>query len=147
MFRNNWLAVVDPFEAMDSFEKSFFNNSPFFAGSKGSDAFSFGTDLTDEGDAYQLTADLPGFNKEDIHLDINNDVLTISAERHSEAEDQDKKGKYIRRERTYGSYQRSISLGDVDQENIKAKYDNGVLTLTMPKKAPALPEAKKIEIE
>jgi len=145
MFRNNWLAVVDPFEAMDSFEKNFFAN-PFFSEKPGS-AFGFGTDLTDEGDSYQLTADLPGFNKEDIHLDINNDVLTISAERHSEAEDKDKKGKYIRRERSYGSYKRSISLGDVDQENIKAKYDNGVLTLTMPKKAPVLPEAKKIEIE
>lgn len=145
MFRNNWLTVMDPFDAMDTFDRAFFSN-PFFT-EKSSGDFGFGTDLTDEGDAYKLTADLPGFNKEDIHLDLNNDVLTISAERHSEAEDKDKKGKYIRRERSYGCYKRSISLGDVDQSNISAKYENGVLTLTMPKKAPELPEAKRIEIE
>jgi HSP20 family protein len=85
--------------------------------------------------------------KDAISIDADRGVLTISAERHSEAEDKDKKGKYIRRERSYGCYKRSISLGDVDQSNISAKYENGVLTLTMPKKAPELPEAKRIEIE
>ena len=107
----------------------------------------FRTDITDEGDFYKLEADLPGFNKEDIHLDINGDMLTLSAERHSESEDKDKHGKYLRCERSYGSYSRSFDLSDVKAEEIKAKYNNGVLTLTLPKKAQETPASKRLQIE
>ena len=94
-----------------------------------------------------LEADLPGFEKKDIHLDINGDILTVSAERHSEHEEKDKKGKYVRCERSYGTYSRDFDVSGVDTEGIKAKYENGVLKLTKPKKADVLPEAKHLEIE
>ena len=107
----------------------------------------FKTDVKDEGDRYELEADLPGFDKKDIHLDINGDTLTVRAERHSEHEEKDKKGKYVRCERSYGSYSRDFDLSGVKADEIKAKYENGVLKLTMPKKTEALPESKHLEIE
>lgn len=141
--KNSWLALVDPFEAMDHFDDDFFG-APYFDNSFGS----FGTDISDEGSSYKLTADLPGFEKGDIHIDVKNDMLTVSAERHSEVEDKDKKGKFVRQERSYGSYKRSFSLGDVDADKIAAKYDNGVLTLTLPKKeVKAVEDGKQIAIE
>ena len=90
---------------------------------------------------------MPGFYKKYIHLDVNGDTLTVSAERHSEHEEKDKKGKYVRCERSYGTYSREFDVSGVNTEGIKAKYENGVLKLTMPKKADALPETKRLEIE
>ena len=113
----------------------------------------FSTDIRDEGAHYLLQADLPGFRKEDIHIDIDDDILTIKAE-HTESKDNsgDKgaskdKDSYIRRERYYGAYTRSFNVSEIDVESIKAAYENGVLTLTMPKKAPVKPESKHLEIE
>ena len=81
--RNN--ALYNPFKEMDELEKQFFN-APFgFYGGHALDEFK--TDIKDEGDRYELEADLPGFAKKDIHLDISGDVLTIRAERHSEHEE------------------------------------------------------------
>lgn len=94
----------------------------------------FKTDIMDNGDEYVLEADLPGFDKNDHQLDIDNNVLTIRAERHSEHEEKDKKNKYIRCERSYGAYCRKFDLSGVDEAAIKAKYDKGVLKLTLPKK-------------
>ena len=90
---------------------------------------------------------MPGFEKKDIHLDLNGDVLTVTAERHSKVEDKDKKDKVIRVERSYGAYSRQFDVSGVDTEGIKAKYDNGVLKLTLPKQQTVLPEAKRLEIE
>ena len=73
--------------------------------------------------------------------------MTIRAERHSEVEKKDKKHKYIRSERSYGSYSRSFDLSDVNSDDIKCKYDNGVLTLTLPKKEPQSPSSRRLEIE
>lgn len=144
--RNNGLSVYNPFREMDSFERNFFND-PFDFFSDGAIA-DFKTDITDEGDYYKLEADLPGFAKEDIHLDVKGNTLTLSAERHSDHEDKDNHGKYIRCERSYGSYSRSFDLSDVKADEIKAKYSNGVLTLTMPKKEIAPPsEGRRLEIE
>ena len=103
--------------------------------------------LINEGNYYLLEADLPGFDKKDIQLDINGDTLTIHAERHSKVEEKDKKDKVIRVERSYGSYSRQFDISAVDAENIKAKYDNGVLQLTLPKKEKVLPEGRRLEIE
>lgn len=108
------------------------------------------TDVIEEDKDYKLQADLPGFNKEDIHVDMTNGSLTISA-KHSENNDKkDENGKYIRRERSYSSYKRSFQVDkNLKPEDISAKYENGVLTLVIPKKE-ALPEKeepKQIEIQ
>ena len=141
--KNN--SLYNPFREMDELEKQFFG-SPFeFFDNSAMDAFK--TDIKDEGDHYELEADLPGFDKKDIKLDVNGDVLTVSAERHSEHEDKDKKGKYVRCERSYGSYSRQFDLSGVKADEIKAKYEDGVLKLTMPKKTETLPKAHRLEIE
>lgn len=130
---------------MDDFERKFFSNPFGFFDSAALDEFK--TDIKDEGDRYELEADLPGFDKKDIKLDINGDVLTVRAERHSEHEEKDKKGKYVRCERSYGCYSRDFDLSGVKADGIKAKYENGVLKLTLPKKTQALPETRHLEIE
>ena len=88
-----------------------------------------------------------GFEKGDIKLDITGDVLTIQAERHSEHEEKDKKQKYVRCERSYGSYSRAFDISGVDADKIKAKYEDGVLKLTLPKKEEPKEQSRKLEIE
>ncbi|MBR5112063.1 MAG: Hsp20/alpha crystallin family protein [Clostridia bacterium] len=131
---------------MDEFEKNFFG-FPFGGFFDGRELAEFRTDITDEGDHYMLEADLPGFDKKDINLSIDGDSLTVKAERHSKFEDKDSKDKVIRMERSYGSYTRSFDISGIDADGIKAKYEDGVLKLTLPKKQPAVPEARKLEIE
>lgn len=98
------------------------------------------TDIKETDGAYELTVDLPGFKKEDVKAQLNDGYLTISAEHSSEDGEKDKDGKYIRRERYSGSYSRSFYVGDgVTQEDIAAKFENGTLKLTVPKKD-ALPD-------
>lgn len=94
-----------------------------------------------------ITADLPGFEKENIHLDLYDDALTISAERHSEHENKDKRDKYLCCERSYGSYSRTFNVTGIDTAAIKAKYDKGVLELILPKAAKEEKSAKRLEIE
>lgn len=143
---NNSVSLYNPFREMEEFENNFFVN-PFGSFFGNRDIAEFKTDVTDEGDFYLLEADLPGFDKKDIHLDLNGDNLIITAERHSKAEEKDKNSKAVRIERSYGSYTRSFDVSGVDQEKIKAKYNNGVLKLTLPKKQTSLPESKRLEIE
>ena len=85
--RNHALSVFDPFREMEKIEKHFFDD-PWGNFSR-TFTDSFRTDVTDEGDHFKITADLPGFEKENIHLDQYDDALTISAERHSEHENKD----------------------------------------------------------
>ncbi len=129
--------VYDPFREFDDFERSFF----------GERVHTFSTDITDNGDSYTVETDLPGFNKDDIKIDIAGDTMTVSAERHSNYEKDDKKSKYVRVERSYGSYSRSFDITGIDSENITAAYDNGVLTLTLPKKSAKEPETRRLEIK
>ncbi len=141
--KNNTL--YNPFRDMDEMERRFFGNPfGFFEDDRLAE---FKTDVKDEGDHYTLEADLPGFDKKDIHLDVNGDVLTVHAERHSEHEDKDKKGKYVRCERSYGSYSREFDLSGIQADSITARYEDGVLKLTLPKKTEALPQAHHVEIE
>ena len=105
------------------------------------------TDIKDTGDKYVMESELPGFEKEDIKLDINGEFLVISAEHSAEKEEKDDTTKYIRRERRYGSYKRSFDISDVDAEAITAEYKNGILTIELPKKKPAEPIAKRLEIK
>ena len=144
--RHNNEIAYNPFREMEEFEKKFFDE-PFSAFFRDGDIAEFKTDIKDDGDHYTLEADLPGFDKKDIHLDISDNTLTINAERHSEHEEKDKKQKYVRVERSYGKYSRQFDVSSVDTEKIKAKYENGVLKLTLPKKQEELPESKHLEIE
>ena len=134
------------FREMEELERRFFGDS-FGSLVKSEGASGFRTDISDQGDSYLLEADLPGFDKDSIHLDLSEDTLTISAERHSQHEEEDKKGSYICCERSYGQYQRSFDVSGIDTEKIKAKYADGVLSLTLPKKAEVQPASKRLEIE
>ena len=92
-------------------------------------------DVVENEDAFVATADLPGLSKEDIQISLDEGVLSISGERKLEHTENGEEGKGFRRfERAYGSFSRSFSLPQgIDQENVKAAFDNGVLTLTLPK--------------
>ncbi|MEA5040287.1 MAG: Hsp20/alpha crystallin family protein [Clostridiaceae bacterium] len=131
------VSVYNPFRELEEMERLFFRDS----------IGEFKTDISEDEKSYTLEADLPGFKKEDIHVDINDDSLIISAERKSESEEKDQAGNYIRRERSFGSFSRSFDISGVKPEEIKASFANGVLTLTMPKKESSLPTAHRLEIE
>ena len=107
----------------------------------------FRTDIRDEGDHFLLEADLPGFKKEDIQLQLDGDTLTIQAQRHSEHEEQEKKGKYVCCERSYGAYSRSFDVSGIRAEGITASYDSGVLTLKLPKKTVEVSSSRQISID
>ena len=92
-----------------------------------------------------LKAELPGMKKEDVHIDVNDGAITLRGERKFEKED--KKENYHRIERSYGSFHRSFTLpSTVDVENIKAKYKDGVLEVTLPKTEEAKPKSIPIEV-
>ena len=128
------------FDAFDRFERQFFGNTR-------ATLPDFRTDIRETDGQYVLDAELPGFNKEDIHLDLKDGILTISAEHREDKEEKDAKGNFIRRERRCGSFSRSFDVTGIDVENISASYNNGVLELTLPKQVPAIPESRRIAIE
>lgn len=102
-------------------------------------------DVIEEKEQYILKADLPGFNKEDIKVSVENGVLTIEGERKSETEHQDKQVHRI--ERTYGRFVRSLNLGtSVDNSKIRASYKDGVLQLIVPKSEAAKPKSIDIQV-
>lgn len=123
---------------MEEMEKNFFGGNAMNA---------FKTDIKEDEKSYVLEADLPGFKKEDIAIDVDNGYLTITAERHSENDEKDGKGNYIRRERSFGSYSRSFDITGVKEDEITASYADGVLTLNMPKKDAEVPTARRLEIK
>lgn len=106
---------------------------------------SFKTDIKENPEGYVVHAELPGVNKEDINIDYNNNYLTISAIKNNEFEE--KKDNYIRRERSYGSVSRGFYINNVDKNSIKAKFDNGVLSIELPKKDLISNNENKILIE
>lgn len=107
----------------------------------------FRTDIKNADDAFLLEAELPGFSKEDIALDLKDGILTIRAQSRSEQEEKDETGSYIRRERRVGSVNRSFDVSGIDEENISAQYQDGILKLRLPKAQPVLPESRRIEIQ
>ncbi len=105
------------------------------------------TDLIEKDDAYEMKIDLPGFTKEQIHLEMENGVLVVKAERSEESEDKDKAGNVVHRERHSGSMERHFVLGDaVKEDEITAEFEDGVLKVSLPKAKPVEPERKQIEI-
>ena len=99
------------------------------------------TDVKETDTGYEVDIDLPGFKKDEINAQLDNGYLTISAAKGLDKDEKDKKGKYIRKERYAGAMSRSFYVGEgVTQEDIKAKYEDGILRLSVPKK-----EAKAVE--
>ena len=132
--RMHRLSNYDPFREMDEF----FNNTTRAVNT------AFNTDVIDNGDSFELDAELPGFKKEDIHLSIENDCLTISAERKLNKDE--KLPNFVKRERFYGSCSRSFDLTGIDVDKISAAYVDGVLKLTLPKESEEVPVSRNIQI-
>ena len=137
--RNYRMRPFDPFREMQEMQRAFWGSNESLS--------SFRTDISETGEGYKLEAELPGFQKEDIKVDIEDETLTIKAEHSENKDEKNDEGEYVRRERYYGSYQRSFNVSEIDVENISAAYENGVLTLNMPKKAPVKPESRRLEIQ
>ncbi len=136
----------NPFREMEQLERNIFR-APYTRYDTADMEGEFPTDVIDEGDCFLLESDLPGVQKADIRLSLHGDTLTIQAERHCSHEDSEHTGKLVRRERTYGSFVRQFSLKEIDTDHIRASYENGVLTLVLPKKQPDLPKTRTLTIE
>ncbi len=108
------------------------------------------TDIKESDEGYEIDMDLPGFTMEDVKAELKDGYLTVSASRSEEKEEKDEETHYIRKERYSGTYRRSFYVGDaVTQDDIKAKYSDGVLHVSVPKieKKPEEKEKQYIPIE
>ena len=151
---STYLPTVFGENLMDMFDD--FDRS-FFRGFGNADRARYGkhaqnmmkTDVRETNEGYEVDVDLPGFSKDEIHLELNSGYLTISTEKSLEKRDEEKNGKLLRQERYSGVMQRSFFVGDaIREEDVKASYENGVLHLMIPKKdAAKVPERKTIMIE
>lgn len=93
------------------------------------------TDIRELSDAYEIEMELPGFSKDNVKVELKNGYMTIEAVRGDNNDEKDDQGRYVRRERYLGSFQRSFYVGEnVTDEDIRAKFTDGILTLTVPKK-------------
>ena len=108
------------------------------------------TDIKELDGHYEMDVDLPGFRKEDVNIELKDGYLTITAQTQSESEDKDEEGTYVRKERFSGKCSRTFYVGDdIEEDDIKAKFEDGVLKIAVPKKQeqPKLEEKKTIAIE
>ena len=135
--RNSGVSFYNPFKELEEFEKRFFSERV---------PRDFRTDIRDNGKEYILEADLPGFKKEDISIDVKSGYLTITASHSENKDEKDKEGNYLRRERSYGSFTRSFDVSEVEEDNITASFNNGVLELKLPKKEAKENVTRKIDI-
>ena len=131
-------SVYNPFQDFDDLERAFFSDRSLGE---------LKTDIKDTGDSYTLEADLPGFKKEDIHVDVKDNTLSITAERHSEFEQKEKKNSFLRCERSFGSYSRSFDISGVEAGEISASFADGVLKLRLPKRKEDTSSTRRIAIE
>lgn len=137
----------------DNFSDNLFDNffGDMFSPSRGMrNAGTMNTDIRELENAYQIDMELPGFTKEDVKAELKDGYMTIQASRSENKEDKYEDGKYIRRERYSGSYSRSFYVGEnITEEDIRAKFTDGVLTITVPKQEdkPEVAQKKYISIE
>jgi len=131
----NTFSTYDPFREMERLERAFFGNDFFSA-----PAPTFRTDIQDKGDHFLLESDLPGVKREDISIDVEGERLIVRAERRSEEKE------YLRCERSYGSYSRCFDISAIEADGISGSYADGVLTLTLPKRAELKPAQRRIEL-
>ena len=128
----------------DFFEEAMHDFFPVFYGGKHSQKY-MRTDIKEDENAYLMEVELPGMDKNDIHVDLKDGYLNISVNK-SEKNDGGKKDNYIHRERSF-SCSRSYYVGDISKEDIRAKYENGMLNVTLPKEVQKKEEQHRIEIE
>lgn len=108
------------------------------------------TDIKETDNSFELDIDLPGYKKEDVNAELKDGYMTITAQKDSQNDQKDKEGNYIRRERFYGSCSRSFFVGkDITEEDIKARFEDGILKVSVPKKEAKeeVPQKKFIAIE
>ena len=128
----------------------FFETPHFARRSFGNGQKLMNTDVKDLGNAYEIAMDLPGFKKEDVHAELKDGYLTINAATNASNDTTDENGTFIRRERYSGSCSRSFYVGEnVTQEDIRAKFEDGILKISVPKieEKPQIEENKYIAIE
>ena len=116
---------MTPSELFRDFWRQFFSNFP--------DEQSIKTDISEKDDRYELKAELPGFSKDQIDISYENGMLIISAENNQVNEEKDDEGKVIQKERSYSNVKRMYSLNNIDEDNIKAKFEDGILSVDLPK--------------
>lgn len=133
---------------MDPFNDPFFTSSRNALYGKHSKNL-MKTDVRETDNSYELDIDLPGFKKDEINAEIHDGYLTVSAAKGLDKDQNDKEGRYIRRERYAGQCSRSFYVGEgVTEQDISAKFEDGILRLSIPKKEqPQLPQTKRIAIE
>ena len=138
--RRSYRMSYNPFRELEQMEKNFWGDQQVNP---------FRTDISETADGYKLEADLPGFKKEEVNVELNNGYLTIEAAKSLDKDDTDKQGRYIRQERYAGSMSRSFYVGEgLEPKDIRAKFENGILQLSIPKSAPKqLPKTTAIAIE
>ncbi len=129
-FRNNNIQGSASLFDIDSMFKEFFNEP--FMGIVSAGAIK--ADIKENENEFVIDAEIPGVNKEDIKLDLKDDRLTISVEKTEDKKEE--KDNYIRRERRFGSTSRSFSIQNVKAEDVSAKYENGILSIVLPKSEP-----------
>lgn len=115
----------------DSLEKEFFGTHNPLYGKHAKNLMK--TDVKDVNDHYEVAVDLPGFQKDEVNVELENGYLTISAAKGLDKDQKDDEGHYIRQERYSGSCSHSFYVGDIQPEDIHAKYEDGILKLTLPK--------------
>ena len=130
----------------DAFEKNFFGERNPLYGKHAKNLMK--TDVRETRDSYKLAIDLPGFKKDEVKAELKDGYLTISAAKGLDKDEKDKEGKYIRQERYAGACSRSFYVGDVETKDVSAKYENGILQISLPKEAKKeLPASSAIAIE
>ncbi len=142
IFNNHLTNVFDDF-----FDDSFWNTT---VPSARTSMNAMKTDIRELENSYEIDMELPGYTKENVQAELKNGYLTVSAQHTDSTEEKDSQGKYLRRERYYGNYQRSFYVGDnVTEEDIKAKFTDGILSITVPKQEnkPKEESKKLISIE
>lgn len=124
----------------DPFDFGFFGTEP----APKANASLMKTDVKETDKAYELDIDLPGFDKENVQIELDDGYLTINASTNEEKEDKDENGTFLRKERFVGSCRRSFYVGDdVSEDDISAKFENGILSINVPKKELPKPEDRK----
>lgn len=126
----------------DSLFEDFFNDTMFPAFYSNSRQMK--VDIMEKENEYVVEAELPGINKDEVNIELNDNHLTISVQKNEQVDEE--KDNYIRKERKQCGVSRSFYVENVDNDKVDAKYNNGILTINLPKKDPGTPKSRKIQI-